>query len=317
MRHLLKRLAIPLVLIAATLGLVLPAVAASAATTTPAHSVPLGFQVSPTRVVIPKSGNSHTIKALIINTSHGPITLHSSVIQLTQVKGKIAPQSKALPDSGTSWIHVSQPTVTLPSYLSRTTVLVHVNVPVHHSPGQRAVSVAWTTTRQAKVNGSGAVVQASIASPELLINTTGKVVSAPRYSLSAPTFSSGGPIGMHYDVNNHASNVYSLNNGQVVLNGHKTVSRIPGSLLLAGSSAGQQVTWQSPPTFGIDQHLTAYANGKAVAHATVWLILPLYPILGGLAVLGGAWLLWWRSRKHRAKVIARAVADSKLAEAKQ
>jgi hypothetical protein len=310
---LLKFLTIPLGFIVMTLALVLPAHASTPPTVQGARPGAISFAASPTRVVIPETPAVHSFPVTLINTTHGPITLRSSIHQLFQSSGNnkaaVLSGGTPLPGSGANWITVSPSTVAMTSYGQHATATVTIDVPARHAPGQKYLSVAWAPVINAKIHGSGATVSAGLNTPEILLNVSGKVIFRPAYSLSAPLFSGGGPIGMHYGVNNHASNVYALNNGQVVLNGHSVVAHIPGTLLLAGSTTGQHITWQSPPTFGIDQHLTAYDNGKPVASATVWLIMPLWPIVGALAVIAGlliCYRLGGRGKRRERKALRKS-----------
>ena len=89
---------------------------------------------------------------------------------------------------------------------------------------------------------------------ELIVKAPGKARHDTRLGLSAPGFSTGGPVNLTTTIANHG-NVYALENGLRATNSGKAVVAFNGALVLAGATRTLSEQWPSPPAFCLPCHV--------------------------------------------------------------
>jgi hypothetical protein len=139
------------------------------------------------------------------------------------------------------------------------------------------------------------------------VDVPGKAIVRPTYTLTAPGFSTGGSANVTATIDNKGSNFYDLANGIKVASGSKTDATFPGVLVLAGSTVTEHATLSGLPFIG-PAHTTLYVNGKPVATATTW-VIPVYQLLGALALLVGLTVIILLMRSRRNRLIERTVNE--------
>jgi CARDB len=107
----------------------------------------------------------------------------------------------------------------------------------------------------------------------------GKIRQQTSLALSGPSFSAGGPVTLNLTIGNHG-NAYALENHLAVVSNGKAVSQFAGSLVLAGATRQETVTWTGAPAFCICRLKLAGTD------RTVTVIrFPVLPVTGALLVV--------------------------------
>jgi hypothetical protein len=206
------------------------------------------------------------------------------------------------PQCGQSWLTVVPARFTLRPGQTRP-VTVRIKIPPHQG-GQRYLAVVFRAQGAAgpSSDGDSATIAGAVAS-SLIIDIPGTIRQQTRLALSGPSFSAGGPVTLNLTISNYG-NAYALENHLAVVSGGKDVSQFPGSLVLAGATRQETVTWTGAPAFCICKLKLAGTD------RTVTLIrLPVLPVTGLLlVVLALAVLLTLYTRAVRRRAAAAAVA---------
>lgn len=312
MKNKLSRALIVLVVAPVAVG-VGAAASASAATTGPAAPPPhnaVFLRVSPIRALVKLHGNQAGLSHILLQNKSAkaePIT--SSIVGFQESSnGQIHPAS--IPAQMKRWLTVSPSKFTLaPGQVKSVSVRV---LPTFRDPGDHYFGVAFNlpvgSIHSAKGHSHVGVGVSVTANSELIVTSPGPVRHDTTAKLTAPGFSTGGPINLSYAAKNSGT-VYSLQNNLRATYGSQTVARYPGMLVLAGAHRTATAQWASPPAFGI-----LHVHGPNGTVATV-IRVPLWQTIAGLLVLAGLIVLW-RIRRHRNRKAINTAVERKLAEAK-
>jgi P pilus assembly chaperone PapD len=257
--------------------------------------------VSPTRAEIPPT--RHTAMIDVYSNSAQTIEIVSSVQALVQDTGGALTLGSQPPQYGQDWLTVTPSRFSLRPGQSQH-VAVRIAIPPHQG-GQRYLAVVFRalTAHKAAPGSDTAFVAASVAS-SLIIDTPGKVRHQTSLALSAPGFSSGGPLSLGLTIRNRG-NVYALDNRLDVLRGGRVVARFDGALVLAGATRRETVTWTAAPAFCVCSLRLA-----GTAQTITVIRFPVLQVIGLLlVVLAMALLLRTYTRAVRRRAIAQAVRD--------
>jgi P pilus assembly chaperone PapD len=272
--------------------------AAALASTRPA----VVLAVSPTRTEVAPS--THSVVMHVASRGSQPVAITASVLPLVQdADGDLALGSQP-PQYGQAWLTVVPARFTL-NPGQTVPVTVRIKIPPRQG-GQRYLAVVFRANGAGgpSSGGSSATIAGAVAS-SLIIDIPGQIRHQTSLALSAPGFSAGGPVTLNLTISNHG-NAYALENHLSVVSGGKSVSAFAGSLVLAGATRQETVTWTGAPALCICRLRLAGTN------RTVTVIrFPVLPVIGGLLVaLALAVLLTLYTRTVRRRAVAAAVHDA-------
>ena len=282
-------------------GVVLAGAALAPSATALASTRPaIVLSVSPTRTEVAPS--THSVVMHVASSGSQPVAITASVLPLAQDTDGALTLGSQPPQYGQDWLTVSPATFTLRPGQTRA-VTVHIKIPPHQG-GQRYLAVVFRAQGAGGPSspGASATIAGAVAS-SLIIDIPGTIRQQTSLALSAPGFSAGGPVTLNLTISNHG-NAYALENHLAVVSGGKAVSQFGGSLVLAGATRQETVTWTGAPAFCICKLKLAGTN------RTVTVIrFPVLPVTGGLmVVLALAVLLTLYTRAVRRRAAAAAVA---------
>jgi P pilus assembly chaperone PapD len=284
-------------------GIVLAGAALAPSATALASTRPaVVLAVSPTRTEVAPS--THSVVMHIASSGSQPVAITASVQSLAQDTDGALTLGSQPPQYGQDWLTVVPARFTLRPGQTMP-VTVRIKIPPHQG-GQRYLAVVFRAQGATgpSSDGASAAVAGAVAS-SLIIDIPGKIRQQTSLALSAPSFSAGGPVTLNLTIANHG-NAYALENHLAVVSGGKAVSQFGGSLVLAGATRQETVTWTGAPALCICRLKLAGTN------RTVTVIrFPVLPVIGGLLVaLALAVLLTLYTRAVRRRAVAAAVHEA-------
>ena len=279
-------------------GAALAPSAAALASTRPA----VVLAVSPTRTEVAPS--THSVVMHVASRGSQPVVITASVLPLAQdTDGALALGSQP-PQYGQDWLTMVPARFTLRPGQTMP-VTVRIKIPPHQG-GQRYLAVVFRAqgATGTSSDGASAAVAGAVAS-SLIIDIPGTIRQQTSLALSAPSFSAGGPVTLNLTIANHG-NAYALENHLAVVSDGKAVSQFAGSLVLAGATRQETVTWTGAPALCICRLKLAGTN------RTVTVIrFPVLPAIGLLLiVLALAILLTLYTRAVRRRAVAAVVHEA-------
>ena len=258
--------------------------------------------VSPTRTEVAPS--THSVVMHVASSGAQPVNITASVLPLVQDTDGALTLGSQPPQYGQAWLTVVPARFTLHRGQSRT-VTVRIKIPPRQG-GQRYLAVVFRAHSAAgsSAGGTSAAIAGAVAS-SLIIDIPGKIRHQTSLALSAPSFSAGGPVTLGLTIRNHG-NAYALENHLGVVSHGKALSQFAGSLVLAGATRQETVTWTGAPAFCICAMKLAGTN-----RSVTMIRFPVLPVTGLLLlVLALAVLLTLYTRAIRRRAVAAAVHDA-------
>ncbi len=282
-----------------------PATAAQASST-PGSGVPHGpgtsMLLSPPRLIIPASSVDQTQRLEMENRGTVTLDVHVGLGELVQRTDGSSVVAQEGPYSAINWITVVPDHFSVPS-ATRRYILVHIRVPPDPEPGDQDVALTFLLPPSA---GHGNIHIAEGIGVPTVITVPGPVIDHVNVtSLTAPGFSSGGPVSLAATVSETGDVHHSFTgpDNRLTASAGRATVLFPPMTVLRGSTVTFTTKWAHPPVMCICHLSTTVVSGdrSSVATATV-VIFPAVQVGAGIAVVIAlviAFLLFRRIKRRR------------------